>query len=80
MEYALWIGLFVATSLLWAWLLFWGGAEWIEGGAGAALLHWFRGVHWSAQGIKIFAALTWGVQAIWFVLGLFSQEIRHFFQ
>ena len=73
-----WIALFAASSLFWCWLLFWGGAEWLEGSFLSGLLVHFRAPHWSAEGIKLFAGLTWFLQGVWFLLGLFVPEARWF--
>jgi hypothetical protein len=73
-----WVAVFVVCSLLWSWLLFWGGAEWLEGSFLAGLVVHFRASEWAADGIKVFAGLMWLCQGIWFVVGLFSPELRPF--
>jgi hypothetical protein len=73
-----WIGLFVLNSLFWSWILFWGGAERLEGSFLAALLVHLRASAWSAEGIKLFALLSWLISGFWFLIGLFSGEVRHF--
>jgi len=78
MGLSVWIALFVASSLFWCWLLFWDGAEWLEGSWLAALFVHVRAVTWSAEGIKAFAALSWFFQGIWFAIGLFVREVRPF--
>ncbi len=76
MNVLVWIGLFVASSLFWAWLLFWGGAEWLDGSFLSGLLIHFRAPEWGAEGIKLFAVLSWLGQTIWFVIGLFAKSSR----
>ena len=78
MDYLLWIGLFLLGSLLWAWIILWGGAEWLEGSFLVGLLVHFRAPARAADGIRIFAWGTWLVQAVWFLLGLFSRDVRRF--
>lgn len=78
MGLAAWIGLFFFSSLFWAWILFWGGADWLEGSWLAALFVHFRAMEWSAPGIKLFAGLVWIGQGIWFVIGLFAKDSRLF--
>ena len=73
-----WISLFAISSLFWCWLLFLGGADWLEGSWLAALFVHVRAVEWSAQGIKLFAGLSWLCQGIWFVIGVFVREVRPF--
>lgn len=73
-----WIVLFVVSSLFWCWLLFWGGADWLEGSWLAGLIVHFRATEWTAEGIKVFAALMWLCQTIWFIVGLFTPEARPF--
>jgi hypothetical protein len=71
-----WVALFAVTSLLWTWVLFWGGADWLEGSfLSGFLIHTFA-PRWSAEGIKVFAALTWLLEGLWFILGLFVPGMR----
>jgi hypothetical protein len=79
MDHVLWIVLFLLASLLWAWILFWGGADWLESSFLSELILHFRAPLWSADGIRIFAGLTWLAQTSWFILGLFHPEARGFF-
>ncbi len=78
MGVAVWIGLFLLSSLFWAWLLFWGGADWLEGSWLAAVFVHFRAMEWTAEGIRLFAGLMWLGEGIWFAIGLFVPEVRLF--
>ncbi len=78
-DYVLWIGLFLAASLFAFWVLFWGGADWLEGSFLAAFLVHFRAAAWTADGIKVFVAIGWFGEGVWFVIGLFNRDVRHFF-
>lgn len=71
-----WIGAYAGLSLFWAWLLFLGGAEWLEGSWLAAFIVHFRSPEWTADGIRLFALLMWIGQTIWFVIGLFHPDAR----
>lgn len=71
-----WVGLFLACSLFWGWLVFGGGADWLEGSLLAALVVHARATAWTAEGIKAFAVLMWLGQGVWFVIGLFSKDAR----
>ncbi len=70
MTLLVWTFLFAASSLACAWLLRWGGAEWLEGWKAAFFIDWMRAADWSAEQIKLWVLLTWGLHALWFVLGL----------
>jgi hypothetical protein len=70
MELLLWIGSFAAGSLFWAWILFWGGAERLEGSMLSGFLLWIRAPEWPAEGIKLFAWGSWICQTIGFVIAL----------
>jgi hypothetical protein len=76
MSVLLWVGTFALTSLFWCWIIFWGGAEALEGTcASLFLVHWFAS-RWSAEGIRIFAWGSWIISGFWFVIGLFVPEMR----
>ncbi|HZK79630.1 MAG TPA: hypothetical protein VFC46_01150 [Humisphaera sp.] len=76
MELLTWIEIFAACSLFWTWILFWGGADWLEGSFLSGVLLWFRAPEWSSEGIQLFAACSWVFQAIWFIIGLFIPSLR----
>jgi len=76
----IWIAVYAAGSLFWSWILFWEGADWLEGSFLSGLLFWYNAPEWSSEGIKVFAACSWFLQTIWFIAGLFSPGIRAFFQ
>lgn len=73
-----WTLVFLASSLFWSWIIFWGGAAWLEGSFVAGLFVHFRAPTWTEEGIKIFAVLTWICEFIWFMIGLKSPEVRGF--
>ena len=76
MSILVWVGLFGLTSLGWAWVLFLGGAEKLEGTLASGFLIDAFAPRWSAAGIKLFAALTWAAAGVWFLVGLFVPEVR----
>jgi hypothetical protein len=76
MSLLLWIALYLVTSLLWVWVLFLGGADWLEGSFLAGLLVHVFAPRWSADGLRVFAAGTWLLQTIWFIVGLFVPSAR----
>ena len=78
MGMTVWVALFALSSALWAWVLFLGGADWLEGSWLASLFIHARAVEWTAEGIKLFAGLTWFFQGVWFAIGLFAPGARPF--
>jgi hypothetical protein len=78
MDIGIWIVIFVFSSLFWCWILFWGGAEWLEGTFLSGLLLHMRAPLWSEEGLKIFAGLTWLIHGVWFLIGLFVPSARAF--
>ena len=68
MFFAVYVAVFAVTSLFWAWVLFRGGAERLEGSFLARLLVDDLASRWSAQGIKLFVGLTWLIQGVLFVV------------
>jgi hypothetical protein len=76
MSLLVWVATFALTSLFWAWVLFWGGADWLEGSFLSGLLVDIFAPRWSAAGIKVFAALTWLIEGLWFAVGLFIPAAR----
>jgi hypothetical protein len=71
-----WVGLFGAESLFWVWVIFWGGAERLEGTFTSGVLIDYLAPRWTAEGIKMFAALIWLFSGVWFVWGCFSPDLR----
>jgi hypothetical protein len=50
-----WSLLYVASVLFWVWVIWWGGAEWLEGTFVSGLLIHVFAPDWSVHGIKLFA-------------------------
>jgi len=71
-----WVIVFAATSLLWAWILFWGGADWLEDTFLSGFLVHPLSSRWSADGIRLFVGFTWLGESIWFVVGLLAPQAR----
>ncbi len=76
MSLSVWIGVFLFCSLFWAWLIFWGGANWLERTWLIAIVVDAGAIDWTAEGIRFFAMLVWILQTIWFVIGLFVPSAR----
>lgn len=78
MGIAVWVGVFAVTSLFWVWIIFLGGADWLEGSWLAAFIISSTAMEWSAEVIKLFAGLMWFGAGIWFTIGLFVKDARLF--
>jgi hypothetical protein len=72
----LWILGYSANVLFWAWVIWWGGAEWLEGTFTSGFLISWLAPRWSADGIKLFGWLSLLVTSVGFVVGLFVPELR----
>jgi hypothetical protein len=71
-----WVAVFALSSLFWAWVLFWGGAERLEGSfLSHFLVHSFA-PRWSTEGIKLFAALTWLLEALGLAVAVVVPAVR----
>jgi len=71
-----WVLCYAGNFLFWIWVIWWGGAEWLEGTLTSAFLISWLAPNWSADGIKLFAWLTLAVSAIAFVVGIFMPTLR----
>jgi hypothetical protein len=72
----LWVVLYLLSSLLWAWILFWGGDEWLEGTILSGLLVHLMAPQWSANALRIFAGGAWLLGTVWFVVGCVEPHLR----
>ena len=71
-----WTGVFAVASLFWAWVVFGGGADWLdETGVISVLVGW-SGMAWSAQGIRLYAGGTWALTGCWYVFGVFEPAMQ----
>lgn len=55
----------VAVSAFSAWVIFFGGAERLEGTITSAFLLQVDSVLWHASGIKVYVALSWLGMLVW---------------
>jgi hypothetical protein len=53
------LGFLLAWSAFAAWVIFFGGADLLEGTFGSRLLVHFRAHRWKASGIKVYVGLLW---------------------
>lgn len=69
-----WMG-YGINALLLAWVIWWGGAERLEGSFLAGLLDHFA-IGWTAGGIRLYAWLWLIVSTLGFVIGVFVPGLR----
>jgi hypothetical protein len=76
MPLVVWIILYLVGVVFWLWVIFWGGAEWLEGTLASGFLVSIFATRWRSEGIKLFAWLALLGNTTWFVLGIFIPEAR----
>lgn len=64
-----WLLTYAIVSLFYAWILYWGGAEKIEGWLALFVIGWFA-VNWNEQQIKLYTYLVWILTTLLFLIGL----------
>ncbi len=70
-----WIVFYLVTSLLYKWLISWGGAARVEGWLSFIVIGWFA-LDWNAEQIKLFILIVWFFFTIIFIYGLFDSRFR----
>lgn len=70
-----WIIQYALQSLLYKWILSWGGAKWLVGLKSALTLGWITW-DWNAEQIRLYILIIWIFSSLWFVVGLFKPELR----
>lgn len=70
-----WTTLFILETLVLYWVVYRGGAAWLEGWKAAVFIHWFA-ARWSAEGIRLCAFVLWWMALAWFIVGVFEPELR----
>jgi hypothetical protein len=71
-----WVLLYALETAFAAWIIKGGGAERLEGTVTSGFLISIFAPRWTANGIRIFVWLTWGLSTLAFGIGLFSPEFR----
>lgn len=71
-----WIVYYILTSLVYKWIISWGGAERIEGWLSFVIIGWFS-LDWKAEQIKLFILIMWAFFTLIFIYGLFNPRFRH---
>jgi hypothetical protein len=73
-----WILTYLIDLGFWLWVVRWGGAEWLEGTLSSGFLVNIFAPRWSADGIKLFGYGIIFISTIYFILGIFFPDFRHF--
>lgn len=71
-----WILCYVFDFLFWAWIIWWGGAKWLEATLASPFFVRCRAPGWSSEGIRVFAWLCLLVSVVVFAMGIFVPELR----
>jgi len=72
----IWILSYVVNLLFWLWVVFWGGAERLEGTFASGFIINSLAPNWTSEGIKLFGWLTLAGSTIGFVLGVCCPSLR----
>jgi len=59
--------IFGAVTIFTAWVIFKGGAEWLEGTIESAILIQTDTIFWHAAGIKVYMGISWCCSLVWFL-------------
>ncbi len=70
-----WLIFYLLVSLFNYWIVFWGGAQRIEGWLSFILVGWFAW-DWKAEQIRFYVSIMWFVFTLLFIYGLFNQDFR----
>jgi hypothetical protein len=79
MPLLLWVALFAVLVLFWCWVIFWGGADWLEESVFSILLFGYGGDFASARLIRFYAWVSLIGTVIWFVAGLADPKTRFWY-
>ncbi|NLX98035.1 MAG: hypothetical protein GXY83_17880 [Rhodopirellula sp.] len=71
-----WVALYAIESLFFYWVYFRDGADQLEGTLASGFLLGNFAPRWSAEGIRLFVAVTFSMASVWFVVGLFAPAVR----
>lgn len=74
----LWLIFYFCQSLLYAWILFWGGDRYLEGRLSSFALDLFA-PKWNIEQLKMYALLMWIIATLVFLFGCMKPEFRETF-
>lgn len=70
-----WILLYICQSIIFKWIISWGGAQWLEGIKSALTLGWMTW-DWNAEQIRFYILIIWILYSIWFAVALLFPDLR----
>lgn len=71
----MWLLLYGMMSLLYKWIISWGGARYIQGWKSIFFLNMESGA-WNEEQIRAMALLLWVLSTLLFMAGLFYPDLR----
>ena len=76
MNLALWLLLYVGnTAFVW-WVVWGGGASWLQGWRSLFIVDWLFAYRWNSEQIALYVLVCWVGHTIWFLVGLFLPAAR----
>lgn len=79
MGIGLWFLLYALNTTFAWWIVWGGGASWLEGWRSLLIIDWLFAYRWSSEQIALYTLLCWVGHTVWFLVGVFSPEARTFF-
>ncbi|OIH12236.1 hypothetical protein A7M79_01360 [Acinetobacter baumannii] len=70
-----WIVKYVIISLIYRWIISWGGAEKIEGWTSYLFFGFFT-IDFNNEQLKLLSLILWFLYSIYFILGIFIPDLR----
>jgi hypothetical protein len=77
MSTSLWILSYIAYSIIYKWIISWGGAKYIKGWKSVFFTD-MESSDWSTEQIRLMTLFLWLIYTILFLIGLFHPEYRFF--
>ncbi|MDR0225123.1 MAG: hypothetical protein LBI66_01775 [Burkholderiaceae bacterium] len=75
MSLTAWIACYAIDSAFCYWVVWRGGADWMEGWRALPLIGWWA-TRWNTEQIRLYMLLVWVAHSLWFVAGLVSPGLR----
>lgn len=77
MSTSLWILSYIAYSIIYKWIISWGGAQYIKGWKSIFFTD-MESSDWNTEQIRLMTLFLWLIYTILFLIGLFYPEYRFF--
>jgi hypothetical protein len=76
MNTGLWVLPYLASAAFSWWVVWGGGASWLEGWRAPFFLEWLLSYTWSSEQIALYTLICWVGHTVWFLVGLFEPMAR----